>query len=142
MADDNLGSREDNEKKSYKLITDNAEQKVAQRVDDPVTHSKLDDVVTALGGTIGATETLQFSGTVGTSPISLPSVAGGALVTVMVSCKVQTPSSRRLQFSLDGGTTFFTLTPGSMVGWEPKAITQIQIKGNVAGVEYDVIINR
>jgi hypothetical protein len=55
---------------------------------------------------------------------------------------VQTPSTKRLLFSLDNGTTFFTLTPGSMVGWEPKDIQQIQVKGNVASVDFDVIINR
>jgi thymidine phosphorylase len=45
-----LGSRHDNQKNTHKLITDNGLVEVATRVDDPVTHEKLDSVITALGG--------------------------------------------------------------------------------------------
>lgn len=104
---------------------------------------QLGEIVELLGGTgIGDDETLQFAGNVGTTPTLLPAVAGNDIKQVIVSCRVQTPSTKRLLFSLDNGTTFFTLTPGSMVGWEPKDIQQIQVKGNVASVDFDVIINR
>jgi hypothetical protein len=103
----------------------------------------LEDIADNTGGASSASQdTLQFEGSVGTTPIDLPGVAGGEITQVIFSCRVQAPSSRRLLFSVDGGSTFFTLSPGSMVGWEPKDIEQVQIKGNVAGVLYDVLINR
>ncbi len=108
-----------------------------------VVSDQLDTVIELLGGTgVGDDETLQFAGSVGTTPTLLPTVAGNDITQVIISCRVQTPSTKRLLFSLDNGTTFFTLTPGSMVGWEPKDIQQIQVKGNVASVDFDVIINR
>lgn len=48
MSDDVLGSREDNEKASYKLVTDASEQKVAQRVDDPAGNVLLQDIADKL----------------------------------------------------------------------------------------------
>jgi len=108
-----------------------------------IVSDQLDSVIELLGGTgIGDDETLQFSGSVGLAFASLPAVAGQDIKQVIVSCRVQSPSTRRLLFSLDNGVTFFTLTPGAMVGWEPKDIQQIQIKGNAASIDFDVIINR
>lgn len=115
----------------------------ANQVAVNVCSDQLDTVIELLGGTgSGDQATLQFEGSVGTTPTSLPAVAGNDITQVIVSCRAQTPTSKRLLFSLDNGTTFFTLTPGAMVGWEPKDIQQIQVKGNVAGVQFDVIINR
>lgn len=45
-----LGSLQDNDKNSFKIVSDNAVDQVARRVDDPITHDKLDEVITALGG--------------------------------------------------------------------------------------------
>lgn len=108
-----------------------------------VVSEQLNEVIDLLGGTgTSDLETLQFAGSVGLSNVSLPVIASGELTQVILSCRVQSPSSRRLLFSLDGGVTFFTLSPGSMVGWEPKDITQVIIKGNAASVDYDILINR
>jgi hypothetical protein len=125
-----LGSLQDNQKNSYTIVEDNGTQ-VAQRV------KVVGDVsITESSGT-----TFQFSGSVDTTAIDIPNVASGDIAQVLISCVAQS-ASKRLLFSLDGGTTFFTLTPGSMVGWEPKDIEQIKIKGNTASVLYDVLINR
>jgi hypothetical protein len=110
---------------------------VAEKIED-----LLADIADNTGGASSSQDTLQFEGSVGTTPIDLPGVASGEITQVIFSCRVQTPSSKRLLFSVDGGSTFFTLSPGSMVGWEPKDIEQVQVKGNVAGVLYDVLINR
>lgn len=108
-----------------------------------VCSDQLETVIELLGGTgTGDLSTIQFEGSVGTTPTSLPAIPGNDITQVIISCRAQTPTTKRLLFSLDNGVTFFTLTPGAMVGWEPKDIQQIQVVGNVASVQFDVIINR
>ncbi len=58
MSNDTLGSRQDNELHSYKLVTDAGETKVAQRVDDPVGNILLDGILNALGGASYVTPTI------------------------------------------------------------------------------------
>lgn len=130
-------SRTEADRESFAL---DINSEVARRVIDSETHNKLDDVVNALPPI--TQETLQFSGSIGLTATSFPSVAGDDIIQVIVSCKVQSPASRRLLVSFDNGSTFFTLSPGSMLGWEPKDLQQIQIKGNAASVDYDIVINR
>lgn len=87
--------------------------------------------------------TSQYSGTVGTTPISIPTVAGNALSEVLIRCPVQTPNTVYISVSFDGGANFLRLSVGEFMGWSLKGgITQIQIKGNTAGVAYEVIANR
>ena len=59
-----LGSRQDNQKNTHKIITDNGLPEVATRVDDPVTHDKL-DILTA--GTVQNTAIKTSSATVTTT---------------------------------------------------------------------------
>jgi hypothetical protein len=90
---------------------------------------------------IGTTD--QFSGSVGTSNANVPASAGNVIAEALVRCSSDQANSRRLSVSFDGGTTFLVLSPGEFVGWGTKGgLTQIVIKGNVASVDYEVILNR
>ncbi|MEM4359727.1 MAG: hypothetical protein QXT45_04305 [Candidatus Bilamarchaeaceae archaeon] len=93
-------------------------------------------------------QTRQYSGTVGTTPIyvpALPSIFG--IDAFLIRCPPQSPNSRRLQFSLNGGANWMTLGVGEYVGWSPRRdssnnlITQVMIRGNSANVEYEILIN-
>lgn len=87
--------------------------------------------------------TTQYQGTVGVTAIAFPSVASTAIVECLVRCPGQSPNTKRLLYSFDGGITFGTLSPGEFIGWSLKGeIKQIYIKGNVANVSYEVILNR
>lgn len=87
--------------------------------------------------------TTQFVGTVGTTAILVPTVATFAISECLVRCPNQSPNTRRLLYSFDGGVNFGTLSPGEFIGWSLKGSPlQIQIKGNVAGVLYEVLVNR
>jgi hypothetical protein len=60
---------------------------------------------------------------------------------MLVRCPAQTPYSRTLSWSLDN-VTYHVLSVGEYVGWPLKgSIKQIYIKGNVAGVSYEVVLN-
>jgi hypothetical protein len=87
--------------------------------------------------------TTQFTGVVGVTAISLPPTAGTAIAEALVRCPSQTPNSNRLLYSFDGGANYFTLSPGEFVGWSLKGgVTQVLIRGSVANVQYEVMINR
>lgn len=87
-------------------------------------------------------ETLQFAGLVGVLPIPIPNVPGNTIKTALIRCPSQTPLTNRLLYSLDDGTTFHTLAPGEFIGWSLRGdVLQIQIKGNVENVEYEVTLN-
>lgn len=100
------------------------------------------EINTAYLGTGGST--FQGAATVGTSPLALPAVIGNPITSALIRCPSDTtPGTKRLLYSFDGGTVYAVLTPGEFVGWSPKGDqTQIYIKGNVAAVPYEVIINR
>ena len=85
--------------------------------------------------------TINYSGTVGTSSINLPTSADKNISEVMFKCPYQTPLTIRCQISYDG-TTYFDLMPGEFVGWSVKGFKkQIKIKANHAGVTYQTVIN-
>lgn len=86
----------------------------------------------------------MHSGTVGTSPVSLPAVASTDLIEVSIYLPWDAvPASKRLLYSFDGGVTFFTLEPGDSIDKTLRGgIKQIQIKGSVASVEYEVTIDK
>lgn len=87
--------------------------------------------------------TTQFQGTVGTTATAFPTVATTAIAECLVRCPNQSPNSKRLLYSFDGGVTFGTLSPGEFIGWSIKgSVSQIYIKGNTANVNYEVILNR
>lgn len=87
--------------------------------------------------------TTQVSGTVGTTPISIPSPAGNAISQFVIVCKIDQPRSNRLLVYADQGSDPITLRPGGSYSLDLKGSpTQIDIQGNVAGVEYEAVFNR
>ena len=88
----------------------------------------------------GATK--QFIGSVGTTSTAVPAVAGDFIATALIRCPQQTPNTRILFYSFDN-VVFTKLSPGEFIIWPTKGnLTQIFIKGNVASVDYEVILNR
>jgi hypothetical protein len=86
--------------------------------------------------------TTHETGTVGTTPIQLPSSPGLTISEVLINTQSITSQANKLLVSFDGGTTFMTFKRNTIVGWSVKSKpTQIDIKGNNAGVEYDILIN-
>lgn len=86
--------------------------------------------------------TSQYAGTVGTTPIQIPGVAGDPIATALIRCPNQSPSTRRLRYSFDG-VTYHALSPGEFILWPMKGnIGQIYLQGSTAGVEYELTLNR
>lgn len=87
--------------------------------------------------------TAHFNSTVGTTAVAVPSSPGNAISEVLVSCPQQTPNTKKLLVSFDGGTLFKTLEIGEGLVWSLKGSpTQIHVKGNEANVSYEIIMNR
>ena len=87
--------------------------------------------------------TLQYSGTVGTTPEVFPDPAGPLISEFLIQCPEDQSIDNRLLISMNG-TDFITIQPTGHLAWTPKgdSVTQITIKGNQAGVEYEMIINQ
>lgn len=86
--------------------------------------------------------TSQYAGTVGTTPIQVPAIAGNPIATALVRCANQTPTSRRLLYSFNG-ITYHSLSPGEFILWPLKGnVTQIYLQGNTADVQYEVTLNQ
>jgi len=86
--------------------------------------------------------TAHYVGTVGTTPTSIPGASGAPIAEVLINTQSITSGSARLLVSFDAGTTFTTIKRNTILGWSPRGpITQLVIKGNEAGVEYDLVVN-
>lgn len=92
-----------------------------------------------LQGTTG-----HFNGTVGTSAIDVPAVAGNPISEVLIKNPTSnTPITKVLKVSFDGGVTYLSLSVGEFIIWPVKGeLTQFKIQGSVAGVEYEILLNR
>ena len=90
----------------------------------------------------GTTE--LFAGSVGTSPLIIPTVADKFLDEVSIRCAVDQPRIRRLEFSYDG-TVWHRLRVGESREEEPRGdIKQLRIRAagfGVTTVKYEVAIN-
>jgi hypothetical protein len=87
--------------------------------------------------------TSHFNGTVGTSSTAIPTTPGSPIADVMISCLVSNTPTKNLLVSFDGGTNFFTLTPGTAMSWTMRgSATQFHIKGSAASTAYEIIVNR
>jgi hypothetical protein len=86
--------------------------------------------------------TVQDSGTVGTTPIVFPDPASMPIGEFLIQCPNDQNDSNRLLVSIDG-ISFLTLYPAGFWAWTPKGdtLTQLTIKGNQAGVDYEVVAN-
>lgn len=95
--------------------------------------------------TLGFTE--MYAGTVGTTPIVLPSPATTVIDVALIRSPNQVPNSVVLSWSIDN-ITYHALAPGEYIGWEFRQrangtdVTQIYVKGSTSGVKYEVTINR
>lgn len=86
--------------------------------------------------------TTHYNGTVGTSAIAVPPVAGNQIQTVIIRNPRSNSSTEILKVSFDGGTTFFDLYRTQHLIWSfTDDLTQIYIEGNTATVDYQIIIN-
>jgi len=84
----------------------------------------------------------SYTGTVGTIATNIPAVAGNRINSFFIRCPNQTPNSNLLSYSIDAGTNYFKLSPGEAIIFPLKgSITQLKIKGNVAGVAYEIMLN-
>jgi hypothetical protein len=99
------------------------------------------ETIDALGRTV------QYAGSVGTSPIQVPSSPGTSISEAFIRCVTDnSPNTKRLLWSIDN-VTYHTLIPGDAFGWTFKKdstnqdIKQLYVKGNAAGVNYEVTIN-
>ena len=87
--------------------------------------------------------TIQQSGTVGTTPISIPDPAQTPIGEFIIQCPEDQDLENRLMVSLDGGSNWLTIYPSGHWAWTPKgqSIDQLTVKGNQAGVEYEAVLN-
>jgi hypothetical protein len=86
--------------------------------------------------------TTQFVGTVGTSSSAVPASPGDYISSVIIRCPNQTPVTKTLSWSIDN-STFHVLAVGEFIGLSIKGNKQqVYLKGNVAGVNYEVTMNR
>lgn len=92
---------------------------------------------------VGTTD--EFTGTVGVSPIQIPSVAGNDIEEISIRCRVDQPNNRRLEFSFDG-VNYFRLKVGEAREEEPRGgIKQVFIRAAGSGASsclYEIIMNR
>jgi len=86
--------------------------------------------------------TVQDSGTVGTTPIVFPDPAGAPISEFIIQCPEDQNIDNRLLVSIDG-SNFLTIHPSGHWAWTPKGatVTQLTVKGNQAGVEYEIVAN-
>ncbi len=88
-----------------------------------------------------AGSSINYSGTLSSSSINIPTTADKNISEVLFKCPYQTPLTIRCQISIDG-TTYFDLMPGEFIGWSVKGFKkQIKLKANQAAVSYQAIIN-
>lgn len=87
--------------------------------------------------------TVQSSGTVGTTPISFPAVAGPPISEFLIQCVENQDVDHRLQVSLDGGSNWITLYPTGHLAWTPKgqSVVQLTLKGSEPNVGYEILAN-
>jgi len=86
--------------------------------------------------------TLQSSGSVGTTPIVFPDPAQTPISEFLIQCVESQNLDGRLLISMNG-VDFITLYPSGHFAWTPKgdSVTQLTIKGNQAGVLYELVAN-
>ncbi len=87
--------------------------------------------------------TIQQSGSVNTTGVLIPAVAGAPISEFLVNAPEGTDIDDRILVSVND-VDFMTLHPSGHLGWTPKgdSVTQIRVKSNNnAGVPYELIMN-
>ena len=87
--------------------------------------------------------TSQFDGTVGLSPIDIPASPAEEIAEFIVQCPYDQVDTNSLKISVNGGSDYLTIQPAGYWAWSPKGgVTQLTLLGNVAGVKYEVVLNK
>jgi len=91
--------------------------------------------------TKGSTE--HYDSTVGTTPETLPASPDKIISEVWIENDItNTPATRELEVSFDGGVNYTIMLLGEGITWSPKGDKRvIHIKGSAASVKYKAIIN-
>ena len=87
--------------------------------------------------------TVHYDGAVGTTPATIPSSPDKIISEFWIENDIHnTPVTKRLEFSCDGGVTYTEMNIGESTAWTPKGdIRQIYIKASAAGTLYKMIVN-
>ena len=87
--------------------------------------------------------TKHYASSVGTSPTLLPASADKIITSIFLENIItNSPATRELSFSFDGGTSYTALRVGESIIWSPKGeIKQIYIQANAGTINYNAIIN-
>ena len=90
---------------------------------------------------LGITE--QFDGVVGVAPVLIPAIAATSISEFIIQCPFDQVDTNTLKVSINGGVNYLTLQPAGFWGWTPKgSVKQITLLGNVAGVKYEIVMNK
>jgi hypothetical protein len=91
---------------------------------------------------LGTTE--HFNGaSAGTAPFQVPPVAGAVITHFRIFVPFQSPITKTLKISFDGGVNFETLEVGDFLSDEMHGnVTQVHLLANQAGVDYEIVLNR
>ena len=86
--------------------------------------------------------TVQYDGVVGTTPEVFPDPAQTPISEFIIQCPEDQDVDNRLLVSING-TNFITIYPSGHWAWTPKgnSVDQLTIKGNQAGVKYELVMN-
>lgn len=102
--------------------------------------SQIGNATTETVNTEGSTD--HYNDTVGTTAIDLPSVASTVIQSILID-NTNTAATKILYISFDGGTNYKAIDVGAAFAWTVKGnLTQIKLKGAVAGCDYEVLLNR
>lgn len=92
---------------------------------------------------VGTTD--EFTGSVGTSGVLVPPVAGNDIEEIGIRCAVDQEFNRRLEYSYDG-VNYKRLRVGESRDDEPRGgIKQVRVRAagtGVTTVNYEIIMNR
>ena len=88
-------------------------------------------------------ETIQYNATVGTTAVSVPSSPiANRYIELVTIVTTEFTGNQKLLVDLNQDGTFTTFKRGIIYAHPPKGrVSQIDIKGDQAGVNYQVIIN-
>ena len=86
-------------------------------------------------------QTTLARGSVGTTAILVPAVAGDRIVSFSARSATDNNAARRMEVSIDGGANFWVLRPGEDVGGDLAGnITQIWIRAQANTLIYEVAV--
>jgi len=139
MPKSKFGNPVDASNRSFRDDPNEAEL-TERAVTDQITHDKLDDVISNLGG--GAIQTVHENGTVGVSNIQVPTVAAGKIHSVLIKNEESNPEAAIIGVSFDGGTTYFDILINENFTIDiASKPTQIDLIGSEAGLAYQIVMN-